>query len=277
MKICVFSKYSIYSLLYLKTFIWVCYKLVVPFRLLYSLKIFWAMRVGWKVHSLKSLYDDIISAVDDFFDQWNPSTATSGRKMLGKPFCHCKVCTWMIGGPVVLPEMSAPSIVNVGILWELLTGCRWVSLTASWVRHDDLINEVGVVNERGCLLWMWAHLAGDLKHPLGWQEAVYSTSGSFTRVRLMWWYEGVDLTCLLSLLGHVATVQVSWRLQSSCTGKFFVLEASFVCSIVVLWLNSSEHSVSLLAWCYESYDMEGVSQRLFFFLSDLGCFLQAPN
>ena len=33
---------------------------------------------GWaeKVHWLKRLYDDIISALVDFIDQWDPSTAT---------------------------------------------------------------------------------------------------------------------------------------------------------------------------------------------------------
>ena len=28
------------------------------------------------VNGLKSSYDDVISAVDDFFDQWDPSSAT---------------------------------------------------------------------------------------------------------------------------------------------------------------------------------------------------------
>ena len=32
---------------------------------------------GWKVHRQKSSYDDVISAVDDFLDQWDPNTEIS--------------------------------------------------------------------------------------------------------------------------------------------------------------------------------------------------------
>ena len=32
---------------------------------------------------LKSSYDDVISVVDDFFDQWDPSTATSMEEVHG--------------------------------------------------------------------------------------------------------------------------------------------------------------------------------------------------
>ena len=31
---------------------------------------------SWILEWLKTSYDDVISAVDDFFEQWNPSTAT---------------------------------------------------------------------------------------------------------------------------------------------------------------------------------------------------------
>ena len=34
-------------------------------------------------HGLKHLYDDIISAVDDFFNQWDPSTATAMKEVCG--------------------------------------------------------------------------------------------------------------------------------------------------------------------------------------------------
>ena len=33
---------------------------------------------------LKSSYDDIISVVDDFFDQWDPSTATQIEEICGR-------------------------------------------------------------------------------------------------------------------------------------------------------------------------------------------------
>ena len=32
---------------------------------------------------LKKLYDDIWPAVDDIFDQWDPTTATLGKKCVG--------------------------------------------------------------------------------------------------------------------------------------------------------------------------------------------------
>ena len=37
--------------------------------------------VDWIVHRLKSRYDDIISAIDDFFDHWNPSTVTQMKEV----------------------------------------------------------------------------------------------------------------------------------------------------------------------------------------------------
>ena len=37
--------------------------------------------IGWKGKGMKILYDDIISTVDDFFEKWDPSTATLIEKM----------------------------------------------------------------------------------------------------------------------------------------------------------------------------------------------------
>ena len=38
------------------------------------------MMVVWKVYGLKSLYDEVIYAVDDFWGQWVPTTATPMKK-----------------------------------------------------------------------------------------------------------------------------------------------------------------------------------------------------
>ena len=38
---------------------------------------------------LKSSYDDIISAIDDFFDQWDQSTATPIEKVSGQQEGPC--------------------------------------------------------------------------------------------------------------------------------------------------------------------------------------------
>ena len=38
---------------------------------------------GRKVNRLKSSYDDVISAVDDFFDQWDPSIVTLMEEVCG--------------------------------------------------------------------------------------------------------------------------------------------------------------------------------------------------
>ena len=40
------------------------------------------MRIGQKVHRLKSSYD-VISAVDDCFDPWDPSTVTLTEEVRG--------------------------------------------------------------------------------------------------------------------------------------------------------------------------------------------------
>ena len=39
--------------------------------------------VGWKVHGLLSSYDDVISAADDFFDQWDLGTAKQKEDVCG--------------------------------------------------------------------------------------------------------------------------------------------------------------------------------------------------
>ena len=41
-------------------------------------------KVDWNVHRLKCSYDDDISANEDFFDQWDPSTETSMWEVCGK-------------------------------------------------------------------------------------------------------------------------------------------------------------------------------------------------
>ena len=41
----------------------------------FLLLFFWAnnfTRVGWKIHWLKNPHDDVISSIDDYFDQWDP-------------------------------------------------------------------------------------------------------------------------------------------------------------------------------------------------------------
>ena len=40
-------------------------------------------RAGWKVVRLKNSYDDIISTVDDFLDQWDPSIAAPIEEVCG--------------------------------------------------------------------------------------------------------------------------------------------------------------------------------------------------
>ena len=40
-------------------------------------------RVGWKIHKLKSLYDGVISVVDEIFDQWDPSVAAPTENVCG--------------------------------------------------------------------------------------------------------------------------------------------------------------------------------------------------
>ena len=39
--------------------------------------------LSWKMYKPKSLYDDVIFAVDDFFDQWDPNTSTKTEEMCG--------------------------------------------------------------------------------------------------------------------------------------------------------------------------------------------------
>ena len=41
------------------------------------------MGEGWKVHKMKSSFDNHITAIDDFFDQWDPSTVTSIEEVCG--------------------------------------------------------------------------------------------------------------------------------------------------------------------------------------------------
>ena len=38
-------------------------------------------KVTWKVHRLKSSYNDVISSVDDILDQLDPSTATPIKEL----------------------------------------------------------------------------------------------------------------------------------------------------------------------------------------------------
>ena len=51
----------------------------------------WFTRVGWKVYRLKSLYDEIISVVDDFFERWDPNTATPMEKVRGLHEGNCTI------------------------------------------------------------------------------------------------------------------------------------------------------------------------------------------
>ena len=41
------------------------------------------MKVGWKVHCLKNSYDNVISAADDFSNQWDPSPVTAMEEVYG--------------------------------------------------------------------------------------------------------------------------------------------------------------------------------------------------
>ena len=41
------------------------------------------MSMDWNVHRLKNPYDEVLSAVDDFFYQKNPSTATLMKGVCG--------------------------------------------------------------------------------------------------------------------------------------------------------------------------------------------------
>ena len=52
-------------------------------------------RVGWKVHRRKSFYDDIISAVNDVFNLWDPHTTTPMKKCVNLCWSHCIRVSWL--------------------------------------------------------------------------------------------------------------------------------------------------------------------------------------
>ena len=73
------------------------------------------MKVVWKVNVLKSSYYDVISAVDDSFDQWDPSIAAPIEKM-----CECKE-------DIV---ENKPHLVS---FHESILVCRWIFLFTLYI------------------------------------------------------------------------------------------------------------------------------------------------
>lgn len=87
------------------------------------------------------------------------------------------------------------------------------------------------------------HLAGVARGSLGRQKALRSGFGDFSRMCSLWWLGGVNWTCLPPLQPLYRLIE--GYMVHVLDGKFFVLEASSVCSNVVPSMSRDQHYVLL--------------------------------